>query len=98
MAYFLPPQFDPMKGTERGKVTSDTERMRIQKQINSCSSRAQLTVGSLQLERAAGHVLYSLFCSFSEEASIPPWQKHCMCNDRCAVIALSHVWFGEEVV
>lgn len=92
MAYFLPPHFNALRGTERGKAKlGHGEGSRVQKQISSCPESSE---GSLQLERkgcGSRTLFLALPClpSLKNPPSIPPGWKS-------AVIAVPwspHPWF-----
>ena len=55
MAYFLPPHFNALRGTERGKVMSDTRREEPEFRNRSApAQRAQLTVGLIAAGKGCG--------------------------------------------
>lgn len=81
MAYFLPPHFSALRGTERGKVVSGTWREELEfRNRLAAAQRAQLAVGLI----AAGNcsALSPLHPS-RVEISL------CMCRTHCAMVTSS---------
>lgn len=61
MAYFLPPHFNALRGTERGKVTFDTRREEPEfRNRLAPAQRAQLTVGLIAVGKGCGsHTIFA---------------------------------------
>lgn len=89
MAYFLPPHFNALRGTERGKVTFDTRRgTRVQKQISSCSESSADSWAHCRWKGlwVSYHIACSALSPLPEELFIPPGWKHL---SACAVITVA---------
>lgn len=77
MAYFLPPHFNALRGTERGKVTFDTRREEPEfRNRLAPAQRAQLTAGLITAGKGCGFCTIFPTLSFLPSLKNPPGWKH----------------------
>lgn len=96
MAYFLPPHFSALRGTESGKATSDTQRRELEprNRFNSCPESSADGWAPCSWEELC--IFYRVPCS-----PISPFPKEpcrmetsfCMCSCHCSVVTPSPVCF-----
>lgn len=83
MAFFLPPHFSALRGTERGKVASDTRREELEfRNRVTPAQRAQLRVWLIAAGKGCGSP--AILPALPFLPSIPPRQKHL---SKCAEYA-----------